>query len=90
MITENNLFARLVVNKKHGRVLKMKTKKRKQGRPAIKDRKIVKSIMIGFRVDPIKYKSFEKAAKYCDMKVSEYCEYCVGLETERITINGLI
>jgi hypothetical protein len=83
------LFAILVVNEKYDRVVKMKTKKRKQGRPAIKDRKIVRSIMIGFRVDPVKYKSFEKAAKYFDMKISEYCEYCVGLETERI-INGLM
>lgn len=84
MITQNILKTMFNDNENDGRVYLMKTKKRARGRPSFKDRKIVKSIMIGFRVDPAKHKEIEVAAQHLDMLVSQYCEHCVGMETERI------
>jgi hypothetical protein len=67
----------------------MKTKKRAKGRPQFPERESVKSVMIGFRVDPIKYSFIEKAAELYEMRISEYCEHCLDLETERI-ITGMV
>jgi hypothetical protein len=55
----------------------MKTKKKKVGRPLIKEREDVKTKFIGFRVDPSEHDKITAAADERGISKSEFCKYAV-------------
>jgi len=55
----------------------MKAKKKKVGRPPVKERATVKTAFIGFRVDPSEHAIISKAAEERGISKSEFCKYCV-------------
>ena len=55
----------------------MKAKKKKVGRPLVKERDTVKTKFIGFRVDPSEHERITQAASERLISTSEFCKYCV-------------